>query len=782
MDARGELATLDLATGCDEPASLVDVARQWARARQDRIAYRFLPDGDPENAAEISYGDLDREARKIAAYLQDRLDPGERAMLVYRTGLEFVAAFLGCLYAGVIAVPTSPPRNVRQLPRLQVIEEDARPAVVLTSSDHLDGGSSYLAEGLDRLGVEMVATDTLGAGLADGWRRPEIDPHSLAFLQYTSGSTARPKGVMVSHGNLVYNEEMLARAWGHTDGARTAIACWTPLFHDMGLIGNVLQSLYVGAECALMTPTTFLKRPQAWLQAISHYRATTAGAPNFAYEYCARKVGEEDKRALDLSSWRVAFNAAEPVHRASLEAFAEAFAPCGLSREALYPCYGLAEATVFATGGALDAPPVYKEVDRAGIEEGRVVEADDQRDGAERSALTLVGCGGPWLDEELRVVDPETCEELPRGRVGEIWIAGAHVARGYWRNEEATRRTFRATLASGGDTTYMRTGDMGFVEDGQLYLTGRLKDMIICRGRNVHPEDVERQVQVEVPQVRPGRVAAFGVDRGGDEHLVVAAELRQPKASIAGEVTASILDCVTQAHEVSVHDIALLPKGVIPKTTSGKIQRARCRTLYLEDDLDPIVTWRSGVASAEIGEDSPPAETVIRKALERLVGPKARRLEPDRSLTSVGLDSLRAIELCNLLEADLGVEVPVSELLSGAGIGDLVERANGGRTVRRSPRPDRPERAQAPTADDPGTADAAAEPFPLNDLQQAYWAGRGEDFDLGGVAAHVYLELDGRDVNLGRLERAWNRLIERHDVLRTVVLSEGTQRVLPEAP
>jgi len=786
---QGQLARADSGRRWEEDASLVELARRWSAEQPDQVAFRFLPDGDPESAEEVCYGALDRQARTIAGLLQQRLRPGDRALLLYRTSLDFIAAFLGCLYAEVIAVPTSPPRNVRQLPRLEVIAADAAPEVVLTSSDQLNGGSSFLAEGLARLDVEMVSTDTLDEGAADGWRPRRIDPESLAFLQYTSGSTADPKGVMVSHGNLVANEEMLARAWGHAAAERNAMACWTPLFHDMGLIGNVLQSLYIGAECTLMTPMSFLKRPQHWLQAISEFQATTAGAPDFAYEYCVRKVREKDKRDLDLSSWRVAFNAAEPVHRGSLEAFAEAFAPCGFSREALYPCYGLAEATVFAAGGSIAADPVYLDVERAGISDGEVVEAEAPRDAG---AVTLVGCGRAWLDEEIRVVDPETREDLAEGQVGEIWLAGSNVAQGYWNKRDATERTFRATLASDdGETTFLRTGDMGFLDDGQLYLTGRRKDMIIFRGRNIHPEDVERQIQVRVGGVRPGRVAAFGVDGNGDgERLVVAAELRDPKNPEARSIASSIIDCVSRAHEVAVHDVALLPKGSIPKTTSGKIQRARCKNLYVEERLEPIVTWRSpeenGETSGPERDRSVEVEKAVRAIVGRHLGVTARDLDAEEPLTSRGVDSLRGLEICNQIEDELDVEVPLADLMGGASIGDLVDRAGGeGDATRdqvREPNRDQPRERSGPADGAPSAKSTADASFPLNDLQQAYWAGRQDEFALGGVAAHVYLELDGRDLNLGRLEAAWNRLIERHDVLRTRVLSEGTQQVLDEVP
>ncbi|HKH43577.1 MAG TPA: fatty acyl-AMP ligase, partial [Thermoanaerobaculia bacterium] len=446
--------------------NFVEVVRTRAADTPQAVAYTFLADGDVE-AARLTYAELDRQARGIAAALQEAGAAGERVLLLFPSGLEFIAAFFGCLYAGAVAVPAYPPRSARGLPRLRAILGDARPWVILTTAEIAGRARGLLGGIADLAPLAWLTTEGLDAR-ADDWREPAIDGDTLAFLQYTSGSTATPKGVMVSHGNLLHNEEMIRRAFAQSE--ESVVVGWLPLYHDMGLIGNVLQPLYLGARCVLMTPVAFLQQPLRWLAAISRYRGTTSGGPNFAYELCVRKIGEEQKAGLDLSSWRLAFNGAEPVRAETLERFAAAFASCGFRREAFYPCYGLAEATLFAAGGEAGVAPEVREVLPAPLEQGRVEEKPGGR--------ALVGCGRAWMDQRVEVVAPESGVPVEAGRVGEIWIAGPSVARGYWGNPEATESDFRALLA--GEPAagpFLRTGDLGFQLGGELFVTGRLKDL-----------------------------------------------------------------------------------------------------------------------------------------------------------------------------------------------------------------------------------------------------------------------------------------------------------------
>src|SRR5215210_3204321 len=553
--------------------SLIQVLRGRAVEHPERPAYTFLAEGE-EEGARLTYGELDARARALAARLQRLGLAGERALLLYPPGLDFVAAFLGCLYAGTVAVPAYPPRSARMLPRLRSIAGDSRPAVALTTSDLLRQVEGLAGRLPELAGVRWLAADGPGdadAGLAAEWREPEGGGETLAFLQYTSGSTALPKGVMVGHGNLVHNEEMIQAAFGQSE--RSVIVGWLPLYHDMGLIGNVLQPLYAGASCVLMSPVAFLQRPSRWLRAISRYRATTSGGPSFAYELCVRRIPVAERRGLDLSSWEVAFNGAEPVRAETLERFAEAFGPAGFRREAFYPCYGLAEATLFVSGGTAGAPPAVGSFRAVDLELGQAT--------MDPAGRRLVGCGGPWLEQEIAVVDPRTGRRCPGERVGEVWVAGPSVAQGYWQRPEETERTFRARIEGEGGRPFLRTGDLGFLRDGELFVTGRLKDLIILRGRNHYPQDLELTAEESHPALRQGSGAAFSVEAAGEERLVVVQELERRQEGEAAEAAEAVRRAVAETHEVQVHEVVLVRAGTIPKTSSGKIQRHACRAGYL---------------------------------------------------------------------------------------------------------------------------------------------------------------------------------------------------------
>jgi acyl-CoA synthetase (AMP-forming)/AMP-acid ligase II len=399
---------------------LVDTLRDRAAGGNGFPAYTYLEDGEAQGGS-LSWAGLDQQARTIAAHLGAVTARGERALLLFPAGLDFIAAFFGCLYAGVVAVPCYPPRPNRGQPRLRAIVRDSRPAVVLTSTALSLKAGGLVEEIPELAAARWLATDGLDAAASADWRDPGVGPDHLAFLQYTSGSTALPKGVMVSHRNLIANERMIQAAFRQSEAS--VVVGWLPLYHDMGLIGNVLQPLWSGGRCVLMSPGAFLQKPLRWLAAISRYGGTTSGGPNFAYELCARKLGEEEKAGLDLSRWEVAYNGAEPVRPATLERFTAAFASCGFRRTAFYPCYGLAEATLFAAGGDLPAGPRATSFDAAGLAFGQARPATS---GA--TARELAACGHPWLEQELAIVDPETRRKLPAGEVGEIWIGGPNVA------------------------------------------------------------------------------------------------------------------------------------------------------------------------------------------------------------------------------------------------------------------------------------------------------------------------------------------------------------------
>ena len=563
-------------------ATLVELLNYRAQNQPQQKAYTFLRDGEIEDVS-LNYQELDQKVRAIASQLQSLGVAGERALLLYPPGLDFISAFLGCLYAGVVAVPAYPPRNNMNLLRLQAIVTDAQATVVLTTSSLLANLVSRWSENPELPTMQWLSTDDIGSNLSSDWQEPRLERDTLAFLQYTSGSTGTPKGVMVTHGNLLCNERAIAKGFIHTE--KTIHVIWLPLFHDMGLIGNVLQSLYLGTPSILMSPVAFLQKPLRWLQAISRYKATTSGGPNFAYDLCVRKITPEERSSLDLSSWEVAFNGAEPIRSETLERFANYFAPCGFRKDAFYPCYGMAEATLFVSGGLKTSPPVLYQVEAAALEENRLVAAK-----SEKETRAIVGCGRTWLDEKIAIVDPESLTLCPSDRVGEIWVSGSSVAAGYWRRPQQTTETFQAYLSDTDEGPFLRTGDLGFLQDGELFVTGRLKDVIIVRGQNHYPQDIELTVQNSHPALRLNSGAAFTVEQKGQQRLVVVQEVERTSLRKLNlkEVVGNIAEAVIENHGLQVYATVLIKPGSIPKTSSGKIQRHACRRGFLDDSLNVV--------------------------------------------------------------------------------------------------------------------------------------------------------------------------------------------------
>jgi acyl-CoA synthetase (AMP-forming)/AMP-acid ligase II len=564
---------------------LVERIRHFADHRPERRVYTFLGDREGE-ADHLTFGEIDLRARAIAVRLRRDLSPGDRALLVYPPGLDYILGFLGCLYAGVVAVPAYPPnplRLARTLPRLQAIVSGSGARLALTTSAVAAMAHAMSALAPELSALEWVATDSLDQSTAVLWQAPPMDERAVAFLQYTSGSTGDPRGVMVTHGNLAANAELIARRFALTEESRGC--SWLPPYHDMGLIGTLLQPLYTGFFCVLMSPLTFLKHPIRWLRAISEYRVDVSGGPNFAYDLCVRKVAPEQCANLDLRCWRIAFNGSEPVRLQTIEQFARTFAVCGFRREAFFPCYGLAEATLLVSGGPYGVPLLTGSFDAAALEQHRVVAVD-------HDGVTLVGCGAVAETGDVRIVDPETCLTLPPDRVGEVWVAGPGVAAGYWGLPGATRRTFDAWTADDQQGPFLRTGDYGFFHEGQLFITGRLKDLIIIDGRNIYPQDIEATVEQCHTAVKPGGCAAFAVDTGDGEQVIVAVEINELMSGAHGSERESLVTAirreVAEQHELRIHDVVLLKSGSLPKTSSGKLQRSECRALYLRGELKTV--------------------------------------------------------------------------------------------------------------------------------------------------------------------------------------------------
>jgi len=571
----------DLQEPLNKFSTLVELLRYRASSQPERIAYIFLRDGEIEEAR-LTYGELDQNARAIAAYLQSLEAEGERGLLLYPPGLDFISAFFGCLYAGVVAIPAYPPRRNQNLLRLQAIIADSQARFTFTNAALFPSLENQWAKDPELGAMQWIVTDEIDHHLREDWLEPTLEKNSLAFLQYTSGSTGTPKGVMVSHHNLLINSADLDRGWGHDQDS--VMVTWLPTFHDMGLIYGVIQPLYKGFLCYMMSPASFMERPLRWLQALSDKQATHSAAPNFAYDLCVRKIPPEKRATLDLSHWCMALNGAEPVRAEVLKKFAEAFQVSGFKATALCPGYGLAEATLKVTAVSYDSPPYFYPVQANALEKNKIVGATE----TDTNVQTLVGCGWTTIDTQIVIVNPETLKPCSPEIVGEIWVSGSTIAQGYWGKPQETQETFQAYLADTGAGPFLRTGDLGFIKDGELFVTGRLKEIILIRGRNNYPQDIELTVQNSHPALRPSCGAAFTVENKGEEKLVVVQEVERTwlrKVDI-DEVKRAIRKAVVQEYDLQVYAIALIRTGSLPKTSSGKIQRRSCRAKFLEGSLE----------------------------------------------------------------------------------------------------------------------------------------------------------------------------------------------------
>ncbi len=767
MHTRG----LDSSPDCE---TFTEVLRWRAEHQPTRHAYTLLLDGEATELG-MTYADVDRQARAIAALLQAHAAPGERAILLYPPGLDYVVAFFGCLYAGIIAVPAYPPQRNRATPRLHAILNDAQATIALTTESILSSLEQRFAHAPDLAALQWLATDQIAEELANDWRVPDIHTDTLAFLQYTSGSTATPKGVMLTHGNLLHNSQLIQRALKNSPDSQGV--SWLPPYHDMGLIGGILQPLYTGFPAMLMSPIAFLQRPFRWLHAVSRYQAHVSGGPDFAYELCVRKITPEQRAELDLSRWEVAFTGAEPIRPASLERFTAAFAPCGFRREAFYPCYGLAEATLMVSGGCVARPPITAAFDAAALERHQVMAADPSSD----TSRSLVSCGQPLADQEVLIVHPEARTRCLDGQVGEIWVRGASVAQGYWNRRESTIQTFQATLADSGDGPFLRTGDLGFITDHELFVTGRLKDLIIIRGRNHYPQDIEQTVEGSHPALRPGCGAAFSLEIADEEQLIVVQEVeRSQRHGDLHALATTIRQAVAEQHDLAVHTVVLLKPGTIPKTSSGKIQRHACREGLLTNTLEALSTDRRDEEDAAPQLDltretlqalpadaqQPMLVAYLRQRIAQALKVQPNRIDPQMPVSRLGLDSLAAVELASRIEDELGVALPMARLLEDVCIAELAVNLSDG-SVSAIP-------------DDLPAAVASAEGHPLSYGQRALWfLQRLAPTNAAYHIAHAFRVRT--DLDVPALERALQRLVERHTALRTIFVShhgEPLQQIL----
>ncbi|HTI15983.1 MAG TPA: non-ribosomal peptide synthase/polyketide synthase [Dictyobacter sp.] len=771
--------------------TFVDILRWRATNQPDQRAYTFLTDGETTEIS-FTYAELDAQARHIAALLQEQVTSGSRALLLYQPGLEYVAAIFGCWYAGVIAIPAYPPRMNGNLGRIETIIQDAQASIALTTTNiHTSLHRKFSAEPLLQ-DLGWIETDNTIDTTAE-YQELQAEENALALLQYTSGSTGTPKGVMLTHRNLMQNAALIQTGMELYTRA-DVIGSWLPPYHDMGLMGGILESMYIGSSSILMSPAAFLQRPLRWLQMISRYRVHGSGAPNFAFDLCVqsmRKATPEQLADLDLSSWRLAFSGSEPVRLETFERFYQTFAPYGLRKEALYPCYGLAEATLFVSGGEKTISPPVQYFDPAKLEVGRIVETSTTA--AQRHPF--ISCGFAREGQRILIVDPEKQTTCTPNQVGEIWVAAPNIAQGYWNKPEETAYTFQAYLKESNEGPFLRTGDLGFMQDGELYVTGRLKDLIIIRGRNLYPHDIEAVVATCHPALRAGNAAAFAIAADDTERLVIVQEVeRHYQQWDAQEIIQSIREGVAREFEVEVYAIELLRPGGILKTSSGKIRRRACREGFLQQTLTAVYRWTQHSDSTqspssttrtldsssenENNTDEQPAPTHITTQdvlvwLKKQIA-KRTRLHPDKidlnqSIASFGLDSVTAISLTNdlatwsghLIPPTLVYEVPTIETLAQAVIDGIASTDSN-----------------TPTEILPGTRDGE---IPLSFAQERLWF-----LDQLTPLSTAYniataIQLTG-PLSVAALEHSLAAIIRRHEILRTVFQEqqgEARSHILP---
>ena len=764
-DSYGTASYSDLAVGF-EPSTMVELLRKRALNEPTQIGYIYLTD-DGKELATLGYEALDRKARAIAARLCELEADRGRTLLLFPPGLDFIAGLFGCFYAKSVAIPAYPPdpgRLSRTVPRLQKIAADAQATVALTTSDLLSYGEASLSRlpGLDAL--KWVPTDNISLEREPDWDDSEIDGESLVFFQYTSGSTDSPKGVMLSHSNLLSNCRLVSLAFEHSKSDK--YVSWLPTYHDMGLMAGVLQPLYSGIPAILMSPIAFMNRPTCWLKAISKYKATTSGGPNFAFDLCARKTMPEDLRSLDLSSWTVAFSGAEPVRNETIERFTRVFEPCGFRREAFYPCYGLAEATLIVSGGLKTASPKVRTVRARDLEQRQVVEGSVGSD----KVRNLASCGRTLSDQKIVIADPESLLRCADRQIGEIWVSGRSVALGYWNRREETQKTFLAHLSDSNEGPYLRTGDLGFLEEGELYVTGRIKDLIIIRGLNHYPQDIECTVERCHAALRPGCGAAFSIDVEGEERLVVVQEVDRSVQQDLGPLLDLIKKKIAEHHEIQPHAIVLIKQGTIYKTSSGKIQRHACRQAFLQGRLDAVSLWMDELSTTV----APNTTTTINRSsseeiagwllsyVSKVIGIHPPLIDPDKPLIGNGLDSLRIIDLIHGIEEAFGASIRMSKVWEGISITDLA--AMIAQQIKEAP----PDLVYAA-----GAADGGAGEQPLSAGQKGLWFAVQLDQTAGVYNIARAIKVIS-DLDVPALRKAFQGLISRHPALRTCfVAKEG---------
>ncbi len=766
-----------------EFSTLAELLCWRAEQNPDFVGYTFLQDGEVE-AHRITYGELDRTARAVAVqFLQDGggADP---ALLAYPPGLDFIAAFFGCLYAGVPAIPAYAPRSKGDFARFLAVLSDSKATAVLTTTAVLQKLERQFSAFPSLKDLRWTTTDSISDLVPDQWSFPGPGKEHLAYLQYTSGSTASPKGVMVTHGNVLSNLVEIDCEFQHDADSRSV--SWLPVFHDMGLVYGVLQPLFNGFPAVLMSPHSFVEKPFRWLDAISKYRATHSGGPNFGYDLCTRTITPEQRKSLDLKNWTVAFNGAEKVREGTLERFAEAFGGCGFHRDSFYPAYGLAEATLKVSSRTREESLAVRSFDADSLSRNEVKTAEGAR------TRTLVGCGRASGPTRILIVNPDLCIQCKPGEAGEIWVSGPGVAQGYWERPQETNSTFRAQLADLPGEVFLRTGDIGFLHNGELFISGRLKDTIIIRGRNYYPEDIESTVSQSHVALSKGKGAAFSVELENQESLVIVHEIdRSYRSRDFSDIYDSIRGEITGQHELRVDNIVLVKPASVPRTSSGKVQRSVCKAQFLQGSLESVSSSflgnnRDAAAATDVhlkpelravaNKPGVPLQNYLREHIGRILDVEPSNMSLDSPLTSFGMDSLLAAQLSKWLEQTFGASIAPADLLRESSIRSLSEVANG---FPRGPVAVEP-RPAAVRRNDMGRHGLAI----VDDktVEQCYPLSIEQErlcflcqLRPGDAAYHVpaVFRLVG-ELDVRILERSIAEILDRHEVLRTnITVQDG---------
>jgi len=768
--------------------TIVDILKLWAQVMPANKAFSFLANGESIQN-EINWSSLDAQARSVAGYFVEHKLKGERAILLMPPSQDFITAFMGCLYAGVIAVPAYPPRNARNKPRIEAIMKNASVRIAFTTRSILEKYHHVFEQSESLVKVEWLVLEDLLESEIQSDLQGVVSKESIAFLQYTSGSTGDPKGVMITHDNLINNAKMTAHAMGL--GIQSVGVFWLPPYHDMGLIGGILQSIYGGYPSYLMSPSAFLQRPFRWLHAITTFGGTLSGGPNFAYDVCVNKITDEECESINLDTWAVAFNGAEPIEHKTIERFIRKFGKYGLHKSAMYPCYGLAESTLMVSGAELGVGYKSLSIDAKKLEEGRVSLVDEVSSNAR-----VVVSSGKMLDQvEVLIAGPQNGTTLCDNMIGEICVAGPSVAKGYWKQKIASTKTFTTNwIKDSGNQHYLRTGDLGFLHENEIYVTGRIKDVIVVRGRNIYPQDIESVALTVDMCLRPGAGAAFPIEVDGAEHVCLVCELEYRKTTDTQVLASKIREIVLNQLDVLVQKIVFIRAGTLPKTSSGKVQRRECKKRLQQgallvrgiEELDNTVLVSSDENQISLNtlQHLPLSECTA--ALTKYLSSKLTLSEymgsdvtvEQASLSELGLDSLTIVDLQVIIEKDIKIHLPTSIFYEVTSLADLAHiLAERILKVKKSESKSYDELPKIVT-----NSKHLSVPFELTEIQRAYLIGRDSQFDLGNIGAHGYLELDAQNIDIEKISCALNKLIQRHAMLRAVITNDGKQKILSKVP